>query len=177
MNRPAPIRGRDGKRFGRHIALDGLSLSVARGEVVCLIGPSGREVHFLRCLNAQRLHAGRIVFDGGGGPARTAGRAHDPPPHGHGVPELRAVPAPLRAAQRRDRRAWCSGSGRRGGGARDRSAGQGRPRRSRREASGAALGGQQQRVAIARALAMRSPISCCSTSRPRRSTRRPSARC
>jgi polar amino acid transport system ATP-binding protein len=68
MNRSAPILAAEGvvKRFGRHLALDGLSLSVARGEVVCLIGPSGSgKSTFLRCLNAlDRPDAGRIVFDG-----------------------------------------------------------------------------------------------------------------
>jgi polar amino acid transport system ATP-binding protein len=68
MNRPAPILAAEDvvKTFGRHIALDGLSLSVARGEVVCLIGPSGSgKSTFLRCLNAlETLDAGRIVFDG-----------------------------------------------------------------------------------------------------------------
>jgi polar amino acid transport system ATP-binding protein len=68
MNRRAPILAAEGvvKRFGRHLALDGLSLSVARGEVVCLIGPSGSgKSTFLRCLNAlERPDAGRIVFDG-----------------------------------------------------------------------------------------------------------------
>ena len=29
------------KRFGEIVALDGVDLSVARGEVVCDIGPSG----------------------------------------------------------------------------------------------------------------------------------------
>jgi polar amino acid transport system ATP-binding protein len=68
MNRPAPILAAEDvvKTFGRHIALDGLSLSVARGEVVCLIGPSGSgKSTFLRCLNAlETPDAGRIVFDG-----------------------------------------------------------------------------------------------------------------
>jgi polar amino acid transport system ATP-binding protein len=68
MNRPAPILAAEGvvKTFGRHVALDGLSLSVARGEVVCLIGPSGSgKSTFLRCLNAlERPDAGRIMFDG-----------------------------------------------------------------------------------------------------------------
>jgi polar amino acid transport system ATP-binding protein len=41
-------------------------LTVARGEVVCLIGPSGSgKSTFLRCLNAlERPDAGRILFDG-----------------------------------------------------------------------------------------------------------------
>jgi polar amino acid transport system ATP-binding protein len=68
MNRAAPILAAEGvvKRFGQHLALDGLSLSVARGEVVCLIGPSGSgKSTFLRCLNAlETPDAGRIMFDG-----------------------------------------------------------------------------------------------------------------
>jgi polar amino acid transport system ATP-binding protein len=68
MNRPAPILIAEGvaKRFGRHLALDGVSMSVARGEVVCLIGPSGSgKSTFLRCLNAlERPDGGRILFDG-----------------------------------------------------------------------------------------------------------------
>jgi polar amino acid transport system ATP-binding protein len=68
MNRQAPILAAEGvvKWFGPHFALDGLSLSVARGEVVCLIGPSGSgKSTFLRCLNAlEHPDAGRIVFDG-----------------------------------------------------------------------------------------------------------------
>jgi polar amino acid transport system ATP-binding protein len=68
MNRPAPILVAEGvaKRFGRHLALDGVSMSVARGEVVCLIGPSGSgKSTFLRCLNAlERPDGGRILFDG-----------------------------------------------------------------------------------------------------------------
>jgi polar amino acid transport system ATP-binding protein len=68
MNRPPPILAAEGvvKAFGRHLALDGLSLRVARGEVVCLIGPSGSgKSTFLRCLNAlETPDAGRIVFDG-----------------------------------------------------------------------------------------------------------------
>ena len=68
MNRPAAILAAKGvvKSFGPHLALDGVSLTIARGEVVCLIGPSGSgKSTFLRCLNAlERPDAGRIVFDG-----------------------------------------------------------------------------------------------------------------
>ncbi len=54
------------KHFGAVRALDGVSLSVAAGEVVCLIGPSGSgKSTLLRCINGlERIQAGDIVVDG-----------------------------------------------------------------------------------------------------------------
>ena len=54
------------KRYGSLTALDGVSLTLGRGEVVCLIGPSGSgKSTLLRCANAlDPLDGGRIVFDG-----------------------------------------------------------------------------------------------------------------
>ena len=54
------------KSFGSLQALDGISLTVNRGEVVCLIGPSGSgKSTLLRCANAlETLDGGRVVFDG-----------------------------------------------------------------------------------------------------------------
>jgi polar amino acid transport system ATP-binding protein len=54
------------KRYGDIVALDGVSLSIARGEVVCLIGPSGSgKSTLLRCANAlEPLDAGRVLFEG-----------------------------------------------------------------------------------------------------------------
>ena len=54
------------KRFGRLAVLKGVSLEVAPGEVVCLIGPSGSgKSTFLRCINhLEKIDAGRLWVDG-----------------------------------------------------------------------------------------------------------------
>ncbi len=54
------------KRFGEHVVLDGISLEVERGEVVCIIGPSGGgKTTFLRCINhLERIESGTIEVDG-----------------------------------------------------------------------------------------------------------------
>jgi len=54
------------KRFGRLEVLNGLSLEVQPGEVVCIIGPSGSgKTTFIRCINhLERIDAGRLWVDG-----------------------------------------------------------------------------------------------------------------
>ncbi len=54
------------KRYGALTALAGVSLTLHRGEVVCLIGPSGSgKSTLLRAANGLDPHdEGRIVFDG-----------------------------------------------------------------------------------------------------------------
>jgi polar amino acid transport system ATP-binding protein len=54
------------KRFGRLEVLRGVSMDVARGEVVVLIGPSGSgKTTFLRCINhLERVDGGTIYVDG-----------------------------------------------------------------------------------------------------------------
>ena len=54
------------KRFGAAEILRGVCLSVDRGEVAAIIGPSGGgKSTFLRCLNGlERFQAGRVQIDG-----------------------------------------------------------------------------------------------------------------
>ncbi len=54
------------KRFGSVVALDGVDLDVARGEVVVLVGPSGSGKSTLcRCVNKmERATSGTITIDG-----------------------------------------------------------------------------------------------------------------
>ncbi len=54
------------KYFGRNHVLKGVSLEVARQEVVCIIGPSGSgKTTFLRCINhLERIDGGRIEVNG-----------------------------------------------------------------------------------------------------------------
>jgi len=54
------------KRFGALTVLDGVSLAVHAGEVVCLIGPSGSgKSTLLRCTNGlELLDGGSIEFEG-----------------------------------------------------------------------------------------------------------------
>ncbi|MDE2516324.1 MAG: amino acid ABC transporter ATP-binding protein [Rhodospirillales bacterium] len=54
------------KTFGSYVALDGVSLDVMAGEVVCLIGASGSgKTTLLRCVNQlARIDGGGIWLDG-----------------------------------------------------------------------------------------------------------------
>ena len=63
------------KRFGSFTALDGVSLTVAKGEVMCLIGPSGSgKSTLLRCTNGlETIDCGEIRLEGAKLPAREAG--------------------------------------------------------------------------------------------------------
>src|SRR5579885_374098 len=54
------------KRFGSLTVLNGVDLSVKRGQVVVIIGPSGSgKTTLLRCLNhLEKIDSGRIYIDG-----------------------------------------------------------------------------------------------------------------
>jgi polar amino acid transport system ATP-binding protein len=54
------------KRFGRLEVLKGVSLEVAPGEVMCLLGPSGSgKSTLLRCINhLEKINSGRLSVDG-----------------------------------------------------------------------------------------------------------------
>jgi polar amino acid transport system ATP-binding protein len=54
------------KRFGTFTALSGISLSVEKGEVLCIVGPSGSgKSTFLGCINQlERADSGAIWVDG-----------------------------------------------------------------------------------------------------------------
>jgi polar amino acid transport system ATP-binding protein len=54
------------KRFGDHVVLNGIDLSVAAREVLVIIGPSGSgKSTLLRCINLlEPLDAGRILLEG-----------------------------------------------------------------------------------------------------------------
>lgn len=54
------------KRFGDNTVLRGVSLEVARGEIIAVIGRSGSgKSTMLRCINGlEPIQGGRIVFDG-----------------------------------------------------------------------------------------------------------------
>ena len=54
------------KRFGALEVLKGVSLDIAKGEVVAVIGPSGSgKSTFLRCLNhLEKVNRGRIDIEG-----------------------------------------------------------------------------------------------------------------
>ncbi len=68
------------KNFGTLAVLNGVDLTVRRGEVVCLIGPSGSgKSTFLRCINhLEKIDAGSLYVDGELiGYRRVANRLHE----------------------------------------------------------------------------------------------------
>jgi polar amino acid transport system ATP-binding protein len=156
------------KSFGANRVLRGISMSVAAGEVVCVIGPSGSgKSTFLRCINhLERIDAGYLSVGGEMvGYRRSGDRLYELRPNE--VARMRAkigmvfqrfnlfphmtvmqnlVEAPIKVLResKRDATANAEALLERVGLA------------DKRDAYPASLsGGQQQRVAIARALAMR----------------------
>jgi polar amino acid transport system ATP-binding protein len=66
LGTPVVVIDRIEKRFGELVVLHDISLSVARGECVCIIGPSGSgKSTLLRCINALvPIEKGSIQVDG-----------------------------------------------------------------------------------------------------------------
>ncbi len=86
------------KRYGQHKVLDGVSLSVAPGEVVVLCGPSGSgKSTLLRCLNGlESIDAGEILI----GQKKTSGTASRLRRLDPGIPEkIDAYPDMLSGGQ------------------------------------------------------------------------------
>lgn len=63
---PMVSADRVSKSFGSNEVLKGITLTVKRGEVLCLVGPSGSgKSTFLRCINhLEVVNAGRLAVDG-----------------------------------------------------------------------------------------------------------------
>jgi len=67
MSAPPLVEARQvHKHFGRLEVLKGINLTVARGEVTCLLGPSGSgKSTFLRCINhLEKIDGGELLVDG-----------------------------------------------------------------------------------------------------------------
>ena len=162
------------KWYGSAQVLKRCTTGVAKGEVVVVCGPSGSGKFDLDqvCQRARTVPGGR---DHG---RRHRGRrpqdqlAQAARPHRHGLPAFQLFPhltvmRNLELAQIKVLGRSAGESAERGMRLLDRVG----LREHAQKYPGQLSGGQQQRVAIARALAM-DPRSCCSTSRPPRSTPR-----
>jgi ABC-type histidine transport system ATPase subunit len=154
------------KSFGKNEVLKGVSLDVAAGEVVSIIGASGSgKSTFLRTINAMELpQAGKMDFDGFALDWREGGKGHPSPrqlqklrteigmvfqsfnlwPHMTVLQNVIHAPMMLRGMKKADAIAEAEALLARIG------------LLEKRDSYPAKLsGGQQQRVAIARALAMK----------------------
>ena len=150
-------------RFGAKETFAGLELSLAGGEICCLLGPSGcGKTTALRCIGGfEPVTAGRIAIDGA--IVSAAGRTHLPPERrriGMVFQDFALVPAPHGRAQRRLRHR----RPRRRGPARGRAARRRRPGLGGRPDAARAVG----RPAAARRAGARARAGaarcCCSTS-------------
>jgi len=156
------------KSFGKHEVLKGISLSMTRGEVVCIIGPSGSgKTTFLRCIDylepidaglievmgvrvGRRHENGRVIRPSDREGARQRGhmgfvfQRFNLWPHKTALQNVAEAPIIVRGVAKDEAHAEAERLLARVGLADKRDSYPGR-----------LSGGQQQRVAIARALAMR----------------------
>jgi polar amino acid transport system ATP-binding protein len=87
------------KSYGSNEVLKGISLDVAPGEVVCLIGPSGSgKSTLLRCVNLLEQPNQGTIHVGGFDATDPDVDIDHAPQGGHGVPAVQPVSAPERAA-------------------------------------------------------------------------------
>jgi ABC-type polar amino acid transport system ATPase subunit len=169
------------KSYGRFLALRGVDLSVSPGQKIVVCGPSGSgKSTLIRCINGlERYDSGSIEVNGtrlepNGGNARSLDAVRREVgmvfqhfnlfPHLTVLQNLTVAPIKIRRLPRAEAEEMARHYLAR---VRILDHADKRP--------GQLSGGQQQRVAIARALCM-NPRSCCSTSRPQRSTLRRSRR-
>ncbi len=54
-----------GIRYGRHVALDGVSLSALPGEILGVLGPNGSgKSSLVKAIAGILPHSGEVLFDG-----------------------------------------------------------------------------------------------------------------
>ena len=84
------------KSFGPIEVLKGITASVEKSEVVCIIGPSGSgKSTILRCINGlESYDAGDILVEGARVDRQCVLDRRDPDSGVDGVPALQPVPAP-----------------------------------------------------------------------------------
>ena len=166
------------KHFGHLHVLKGVDLKVVERELVFVIGPSGSgKSTLLRCLNRlEEPSSGSVVVDGIDMLNSKTDINHARQRIGMVFQSFNLFPHmnALRNVTLALRKVVSESQG--GGRAGPRGARPCRPRRQAPASRRALSGGQQQRIAIARAMAL-DPRSCCSMSRPPRSTPSWSARC
>jgi branched-chain amino acid transport system ATP-binding protein len=138
-------------RYGGIRAVKGISLEVAQGELVCLIGANGagKSTTLKAICGLAPVHAGSVRYDGA---EISRARVHELPRRGLVlVPEGRGIFAQLTVQENLAMGAYAFG----GGDPEPQYASFPRLKERRRQVAGTLSGGEQQMLAIARALMTR----------------------